>query len=82
MGMTDRAARWATLQVGGRGRTVAEVARELGCAWDTVNNAVVAYGAALLAADTDRIANVTALGMDEILFARTAATAPSAGSPN
>jgi hypothetical protein len=30
--MTTRAARWATIQVGRHGRTVAEVAADLGCA--------------------------------------------------
>jgi transposase len=68
--MTDRAGRWATVQVGREGRTVAEVARELGCDWHTVNGAVMAYGAALLAADVDRIGEVDALGLDETLFAR------------
>ncbi len=46
--MTDRAGRWATVQVGREGRTVAEVARELGCDWHTVNDAVMAWGAALI----------------------------------
>jgi transposase len=68
--MTDRAGRWATVQVGRAGRTVAEVARELGCDWHTVNDAVMAYGAALLDADVDRIGPVDALGLDETLFAR------------
>jgi transposase len=68
--MTDRAARWATVQVGREGRTVAEVARELGCDWHTVNDAVMAYGAALLEADVDRVGEVEALGLDETLFAR------------
>src|SRR5690606_28174748 len=68
--MTDRAGRWATRQVGECGRTVAEVARELGCDWHTVNDTVLAYGEALLEADTERIGSVTALGMDETLFAR------------
>ena len=68
--MTDRAARWATVQVGREGRTVAEVARELGCDWHTVNDAVMAYGAALLDADEGRIGQVEALGLDETLFAR------------
>lgn len=68
--MTDRAGRWVTEQVGRCGRTVAEVARELGCDWNTVDDAVLAYGEALLAADCDRIGRVTALGMDETLFAR------------
>jgi transposase len=70
LGLTDRAGRWATRQVGESGRTVSEVARELGCDWHTVNDAVVAYGEALLDADVDRIGQVTALGMDETLFAR------------
>jgi Helix-turn-helix domain of transposase family ISL3 len=59
--MTDRAARWATVQVGRLGRTVAEVARELGCDWHTVSDAVVAYGSVLVD-DLDRIGEVTALG--------------------
>jgi transposase len=64
------------------GRTVAEVARELDCDWHTVNDTVLAYGQALLDADTDRIGQVTALGLDETLFARfgrwrTQAWAPS-----
>lgn len=50
--LTDRAARWATTQVGRVDRSVNEVAQELGCDWHTVND-VVAYGEALLAADAD-----------------------------
>jgi transposase len=69
-GMTDRAGRWVTVQVGREGRTVAEVARELGCDWHTVMDAVVAYGAPLID-DPGRIGTVTALGLDETLFART-----------
>jgi transposase len=34
--MTDRAGRWATEQVGRHGRTVNEVASELGCDWHTI----------------------------------------------
>ncbi len=67
--LTDRAARWATRQAGG-GRSVRELAKELGCDWHTVNQAVIAYGQALLAADTDRIGPVKALGLDETLFCR------------
>jgi DNA-directed RNA polymerase subunit RPC12/RpoP len=37
--LTTRAAKWATVQVGG-GRTVSEVAAELACDWHTVNDAV------------------------------------------
>ena len=32
-GITDRAGRWATFQVGHHGRSVSEVAADLGCAW-------------------------------------------------
>ncbi len=69
LSMTDRAGRWVTAQVGRLGRTVAELARELGCDWHTVNDAVMAYGTALVD-DEDRIGDVTALGLDETLFNR------------
>jgi hypothetical protein len=36
--MTDGAGRWVCEQVGGLGRTLAEVAREQGCDWHTVNH--------------------------------------------
>ncbi len=68
--LTSRAARWATEQVGRCGRSVTEVAAEVGCDWHTVNDAVVAYGEALLEADTERIGKVRALGLDETLMAR------------
>jgi transposase len=48
---------------------VNEVAHELGCDWHTVNDAVVAYGAALVE-DPGRFGDVTALGLDEVLFVR------------
>jgi transposase len=67
--LTDRAGRWVTLQVGKHGRTVKEVASDLGCDWHTVNDAVIAYGTALVD-DEDRIGDVTALGLDETLFCR------------
>ena len=70
LGLTDRAGRWVTFQVGKLGRTVAEVARELGCDWHTVNDTVLAYGEALVDDDPDRIGGVTALGLDETLFCR------------
>src|SRR5918994_1860693 len=68
--VTDRAGRWVTVQVGREGRTVAEVARELGCDWHTVMDAVAAYGTPLVE-NPDRIGPVTAVGLDETLFART-----------
>jgi len=46
------------------------VARELGCDWHTVNGGILTCGEALLEADTDRIGQVTALGMDATSFAR------------
>ena len=67
--MTDRAGRWVTLQVGKQGRTVNEVASDLGCDWHTVNDAVIAYGTELVD-DEARIGDVEALDLDEILFCR------------
>jgi transposase len=67
--MTSRGGRWATEQVGRLGRTVNEIATELGCDWHTVNDAVISYGEALVD-DPGRFGNVKALGLDEVLFAR------------
>jgi transposase len=68
-GLTTRAARWATLQVGRHGRAVSDVAQDLGCGWHAVMDAVVAIGEQLID-HPDRIGTVTALGLDETLFAR------------
>ncbi|MGI8491359.1 MAG: transposase, partial [Acidimicrobiales bacterium] len=67
--LTTRAAKWATVQVGG-GRTVAEVAAGLACDWHTVNDAVITYGEALLDADRKRLNNTTAIGLDETSFVK------------
>ena len=67
--LTTRAAKWATVQVGG-GRTVSEVAAELSCDWHTVNEAVITYGEALLAADRKRLNRTTAIGLDETSFVK------------
>jgi transposase len=64
---TDRAGRWLTKQIGKNGRSVAEIAEELGCAWHTVNDALLHYGEALVD-DEGRFGNVSALGLDEVLF--------------
>ena len=69
LAMTDRAGRWVTAQVGRCARSVNEVAVELGCDWHTINDAVIAYDTALVD-DPARIGEVTALGLDEVLFAR------------
>ncbi len=63
LGLTDRAGRWVTEQVGRCGRTVNEVATELGCDWHTINDAVIAYGTALVE-DPGRIGEPTALGRE------------------
>ena len=47
-GLTTRAARWATTQVGRHGRSVSEVASDLGCGWHAVMDAVVAVGEQLI----------------------------------
>ena len=50
-------------------RSVSEVARELGCDWHTVNDAVIAYGSALIE-DPGRFGAVRSLGLDEVLFVK------------
>lgn len=67
--LTDRAARWATIQVGRHGRSVSEVAKDLGCGWHAAMDAVAAYGQALVD-DPDRFGDVAALGLDETLRCR------------
>jgi transposase len=67
--LTTRAAKWATRQVGG-GRTVQEVADELACDWHTINDAVLTYGEALIAADHKRMNKTSAIGLDETSFVR------------
>lgn len=67
--MTDRAGRWVTEQVGRYGRSINEIAVELGCDWHTVNDTVISYGQALVD-DPGRYGAVRALGMDEVLFVR------------
>ena len=67
--LTSRAARWATRQAG-RGRPLKDAAAELGCGWHAVNLAVQRWGGALLDADTERISEVAAPGLDEHLMMR------------
>jgi hypothetical protein len=67
--LTDRAGHWATLEVGYNGRTIAEVADSLGCDWHTINDAVLAYGSALVD-HPERFGDVRSLGLDEHLFAK------------
>lgn len=70
LSMTDRAGRWITKQVGRFARSVNEVADELGCDWHTVNDALLAYGTALVDDDPTRYGLVRGLGLDETLFVR------------
>jgi transposase len=70
LAMTHRAGRWIVEQVGRYRRAVAAVARQLGCDWHTVNDAVTGYGR-LLVDHPDRIGSVRAIGLDETLFTRT-----------
>ena len=51
-------------------RPSAHLAGELACGWDAINVAVRIYGAAWLAADTKRLKETTAIGLDESLFCR------------
>lgn len=67
--LTTRCAKWATMQVG-TGRAVSDVAGELSCDWHTVNDAVMTYGRALLAADRRRLNATTAIGLDETSFVK------------
>ncbi len=70
MAMTDRAGRWITEQIGRYAGSVNEVAVELGTDWHTINDTLIAYGTALVDDDPDRFDTVSALGLDEVLFAR------------
>ena len=67
--LTTRAGRWATRQ-SGRGQPHSDAAAELGGSWHPVNVSVRRWGEALIEADTDRIGDVSALGLDEILLWR------------
>ncbi len=67
--LTTRAGHWATRQAGGA-RPLDDVAGKLGCCWHPVNGSVRRWCEALLAADTERIAETEALGLDEHLMGR------------
>ncbi len=69
LAMTDRADRRVTVQVGRHGRSVNEVAVDLGCDWHTVMDAVAGFGQALID-DPGRFGDVEAIGLDETLMFR------------
>jgi transposase len=64
---TERARMEACRRVGQDGHSVAQVAADFGAAWRTVMDAVVEYGTPLVD-DPDRLAGVSALGVDETAF--------------
>ncbi len=78
--MTARAGRWATCRVGAAGRTVAEVVRELGADWPTVNDTVIAFGRTLVE-HRERFNEVTALGLMTCCSSAPVSIAPSSGRP-
>jgi transposase len=67
--LTTRAAKWVVKQIGA-GETISHLAQELGCCWDVINTAMLIYGTALLKADTKRLKETTAMGLDETLFVK------------
>ncbi len=71
MKLTRCASLRATEDVGRKGRSVNEVAEELGCDWHTINDVVLVYGEALVDYP-GRFASVEALGLDETAFVRAA----------
>ena len=65
--LTERARVEACRRVGQDGHSVAQVAAEFGVSWATVMAAVREYGTPLID-NPDRLAGVTALGVDETAF--------------
>ena len=68
--LTARAGRWATMAVAATRDGCPMWLRSWVVTRRTVNRAVLSWGAALLAADCDRVGAVEALGLDETLFGR------------
>jgi len=75
--LSERARAQACRRVGRDGVSVALVARHLGVGWHTVMRAVVDHGQRLVD-DPGRLAEVTALGMDETAFLRAQRNRPTA----
>jgi transposase len=74
--LTERARAEACRRVGKDAHAVAAVARDLGVSWATVMRAVRDHGTPLVD-DPDRLAGVTALGLDETSFLKATPTAPT-----
>lgn len=62
--LTQRAKQYVTRRVGADGESVAAMARTLGTGWRTIMRAVVEVGTPMIA-DTQRLAAVSGLGVDE-----------------
>jgi transposase len=69
MSLSERARKTACRRVGKDGQPVSTVARDLGVGWHAVMRAVCDHGTELVD-DPDRLAGVSALGMDETSFLR------------
>ncbi len=66
--LTERARRWGDASGQPACQTVASVARQLGVGWHTVMQAVRDYGQPLVD-DANRLGSITALGIDEHVWA-------------
>jgi transposase len=75
--LTERARDWAFVEVGRKGRSTAEVARELGVGWATVWRTVVEKGTPVVE-DSGRLDGVDGLGVDETAFLAATATSSTA----
>jgi transposase len=71
--LTEQAREWASVEVGKKGRSTAEVARELGVGWATVWRTVVEKGRGRID-DPARLDGVQGFGVDETAFLATTAT--------
>ena len=67
--LTERARRWAFEQVGSADAAVSHTAATLGVAWWTVMRQVIDRGVPLIE-DPDRLAQVSAVGVDETAYLR------------
>jgi transposase len=67
--LTTRAAKWVAKEIKS-GQHISHLAGELDCSWDSVNTAMLVYGSAWIEADTKRLKETTAIGLDETLFVR------------
>lgn len=74
--LTERARQWAFEQVGFHDRAVSSVAEGLGVAWHTIMTQVTERGKPLLK-DPERLAGVSAVGVDETAFLRATGKHPT-----